>query len=276
MAPFELQAEVQALRDLDTYHIANEHEIDGNDQGAVSGLLSGAFEAVETSPEAITEPEVFDVYRSLLKYAHSAVLQGSTMNQLLDSLSSGLKAELDVALPDIRNDDPDTFMAHKQPLEMFSFLLHWFVIAAEKVTAKGDEEGAGAAVGKPARGRSKAATTGRGAASRKSAPWSLAQHIPSILQLLVKVLQIPTHRLWATTAERDAFIKYAKRSLLLATPILLLQLHHSTRIPHQREQEIHEERGNQGWCLRSHLYCSKKPRTRLWFVFQAMTLCTVV
>ncbi|KAH7098364.1 non-SMC mitotic condensation complex subunit 1-domain-containing protein [Auriculariales sp. MPI-PUGE-AT-0066] len=209
MAPFELQAEMQALQDLDTYHIANEHEVDGNDHGAVSGLLSGAVEAVETSPEAITEPEVFDVYRSLLK--HSAELQGSTMNQLLDSLSSGLKAELDVTLPDIRNDDPDTFMAHKQPLEMFSFLLHWFVIAAEKVTAKGDEEGAGAAVGKPARGRSKAATTGRGAASRKSAPWSWAQHIPSILQLLVKVLQIPTHRLWTTTAERDAFINCITR-----------------------------------------------------------------
>jgi len=42
MSPFNLQEEVQALQDLDTYHIANEHEIDAHDQGAIAGLLTSA------------------------------------------------------------------------------------------------------------------------------------------------------------------------------------------------------------------------------------------
>jgi len=93
MSPFNLQEEVQALQDLDTYHISNEHEIDAHDQGAIAGLLTsasswsfvrkwltlaraGAVEAVATSPDSITEPAVFDVYRSLLKCVRTVLLFG--------------------------------------------------------------------------------------------------------------------------------------------------------------------------------------------------------
>ena len=62
------------------------------------------------------------------------------MSQLLDSLSSGLQAEVDLAVQDVEHEEPDVFMAHKHPLEMYIFLIHWFVIAAEKVHAKAEEE----------------------------------------------------------------------------------------------------------------------------------------
>ena len=45
MPPFNLQEETQALQDLDTYHIAHEHDIDHNDQAAIAGLLAGPCHA---------------------------------------------------------------------------------------------------------------------------------------------------------------------------------------------------------------------------------------
>jgi len=173
-------------------------------------MTAAAVEAVADSSDNIAEPEVFDVYRSLLK--HSDMVPGPIMSKLLDSISSGLQAELEATLRDIDTGDQQTYMSHKQPFEMYAFLLHWFVSAVEKV--KVSEEGEGQAPAPKARkGKGGKATTskaaGRAGANKKmDTTWTWREQIAPTLQLISKILiRLQTQRIWTTTAERDTFVK---------------------------------------------------------------------
>ncbi|KZT06979.1 uncharacterized protein LAESUDRAFT_652146 [Laetiporus sulphureus 93-53] len=180
------------------------------DSRAVAHVLEAAVEALAESSDAITNPAVFDAYRSLLK--HAETLQGSLMNKLLDSISSAFQAQVDATIRDLDQEDQQTIAVHKITLEMYGFLLHWFVLAAEKVKAPGDEEGAPVAPPpKSRRGRGGKAGTSRPASKKTSEEWTWADQIPSMLSLISKVLRLKTQRIWLTTAERDTFINCITR-----------------------------------------------------------------
>lgn len=128
------------------------------------------------------------------------------MSKLLDSISSGLQVEVDAAQRALDSPDVDltTLTEHKRPLEHYSFLLQWFVLAADKAQhAHG-----------PASPAAKAKRGGKGgkATSKKKADhtgtWVWEDHIPATLALISKVLRLKSHRIWTTSAERDAFIKW--------------------------------------------------------------------
>ena len=160
------------------------------------------------SSDAIQDPEVFDAYQSLLK--HSDMVPGSIMSKLLDSISSGLLTELEATIRDIETGDQKTYMTHKTPLEMYAFLLHWFVTAAEKVKAP-DNGDVPPAVPKARRGKGGKAATGRGtgrSAAKKNEAWTWQEQIPPTLALISKVLRLQSQRIWTTTAEKDTFMKY--------------------------------------------------------------------
>ncbi len=55
------------------------------------------------------------------------------MNKLLDSVTSGFQAAYDAAVRDMDAGDPDVYASHRLTLELYAFLLQWFVSAAEKV-----------------------------------------------------------------------------------------------------------------------------------------------
>jgi condensin complex subunit 1 len=133
------------------------------------------------------------------------------MSKVLDSISSGLFAQVDATLRDVEHEDQQTFMTHKAPLEMYAFLLQWFVIAVEKVKSSNEETPAAPPPAKSRRGKGGKATTGRtatarGGASKQSETWSWIDQIPNTLALISKVLRLKTQRIWTTTAERDNFI----------------------------------------------------------------------
>ncbi|KAG5636043.1 hypothetical protein H0H81_009267 [Sphagnurus paluster] len=199
---FDLQEELQSLQDNENYEIPHEHNPEEEDP---ERLLEAAVEAVAESSDAITDPEVFDVYRSLLK--HSKSVPGPVMSKLLDSISSGLQAELDATLRDIDRGDQDGYMSHKLPLELFGFLLQWFVSAVEKVKeSDGDDV---PIIQKPRRGRGgKAGGKGssRTASNKKTESWTWIDQIHPTLLLISKVLRLQSQRIWTTTAEREAFI----------------------------------------------------------------------
>lgn len=224
MPAFELQDELQALQDIETYEIPNDRDFSTEDPEALleglntyfvsrpvlTDMIVAAVEAVADSSDNIAESEVFDAYRSLLK--HSDMVPGPIMSKLLDSISSGLHAELEATLRDIDAGDQQTYMAHKQPFEMYAFLLNWFVTAVEKV--KMSEGGDGQAPAPKARkGKGgKAATSkaaGRAGANKKTdTTWTWRDQITPTLQLISKILiRIQTQRIWTTTAERNTFIK---------------------------------------------------------------------
>ncbi|KAJ6448906.1 non-SMC mitotic condensation complex subunit 1-domain-containing protein [Mycena sanguinolenta] len=204
---FDLRDELQALQDIDTYSIPHDHDLSSENPAT---LLEDAVEAVAESSDAIGNPDVFDVYRSLLK--HSDAVPGPTMSKLLDSLTSGLQAELDATIRDL-DDAPQVYLVHKVPLEMYAFLLQWFVSAAEKVKqVDGDGPATPAPKTRKPRGGKAAATgrSGRTAASKK-AEWTWIDQIPTTLNLISKVLRLSTQRIWTTTAEKDTFINCLTR-----------------------------------------------------------------
>jgi condensin complex subunit 1 len=223
MGSFDLQDEIQALRDVQNYEIPNEHDIQTEDparllEGKVLCCTCGwrraetssaaAVEAVAESSDAITDPEVFDIYRSLLKRADA--VPGPIMSKLLDSISSGLLAQVEATIRDIEQEDQRTFMAHKTPLEMYALLLQWFVTAVKKVKETDEGDAAPVAPPKSRRGRGGKAGGSRTASGRAAAKnnetctWT--DQIPPTLALISRVLRLKTQRIWTTTAERDTFI----------------------------------------------------------------------
>ncbi|KAG8948308.1 Condensin complex subunit, partial [Tulasnella sp. 419] len=201
---FNLQEELQALADPLTYTIAN--EVDTSDQDAISSALEHAVEAVATSPDNIVEQEVLDEYRSLLKHAQN--LRGSTMSKMLDSITSGLQAEVDNTVRDIDADDQESFAMHRQTLDVYAFLLYWFASVAEKSGLKADDEQVQAA--KPKRGKSTKTTSKKNAAAASEA-WSWVAQIPNTLNVICKLLKIKSHRIWMSATDRDAFINCITR-----------------------------------------------------------------
>ncbi|EMD38787.1 hypothetical protein CERSUDRAFT_133306 [Gelatoporia subvermispora B] len=204
MDSFDLQEELQALQDLANYDIPNEQDVASMDTRSLTRALESAVEALAESSDNITDPIVFDTYRSLLK--HSEALQGALMNKLLDSLSSAYQAQVDSTVRDIEQEDQQTVAAHKMPLEMYAFLLKWFVTAAEKVKSSGEDDAPVAPVPKARRGRGGRVASSRGAPKKTAEEWSWMEQIPAFLSLISRVLRLKTQRIWMTTAERDTFI----------------------------------------------------------------------
>ena len=128
------------------------------------------------------------------------------MNKLLDSVASGLLSEYESTMKDLEVGDPEAIASHRTPLEIYAFLLQWFVSAAEKVKSRDDDDVAAAAPApKARRGRGGKLTNTRG--TTKNAQWTWSSQIPQTLALISKVLRLKTHRIWTTTSDRDAFIK---------------------------------------------------------------------
>ncbi|OCH87806.1 hypothetical protein OBBRIDRAFT_889536 [Obba rivulosa] len=210
MDSFDLQEELQSFQDLANYDIQNEQDIPHMDARSISRALESAVEALAESSDNITDSTVFDTYRSLLK--HSEFLQGALMTKLLDSLSSAFQAQVDSTVRDIEQEDQQTVATHKAPLEMYAFLMNWFVSAAEKVKASGQDEVASVAPApKARRGRGGRVASSRGAPKRTAEEWSWMEQIPAFLALISKVLRLKTQRIWMTTAERDSFINCITR-----------------------------------------------------------------
>lgn len=201
---FELQEELQALQDVSSYVIPNEHDIPSMSHQQVAALLEGAVESVADSSENIVDPQVLDVYRSFLRYADS--LSGSFMSKMLDSISSGLAAQIETTVHDIEHEDAQTVAGHRTPIEVYAFLLQWFVSVAEKAKG-GDDDEIPIAAPKGRKGKNAKSGTGRTAPGKKGTNnWSWENHISNVLALISKVLRLKTQRIWTTTTERDTLI----------------------------------------------------------------------
>ncbi|KAF5330160.1 hypothetical protein D9611_010625 [Ephemerocybe angulata] len=199
---FELQTELSALGQPESYEIPHEDDFADKEPNE---LLEAAVEQIAENSDAIRTLEIFDVYRYLLKHAGST--PGVIMGKLLDSITSGLRAELEATTRDIEVGDPDAYLPHKLPLELYAFLLAWFAVASEKVKSEDD---APAATTKARRGRGGKAAGGRTASRTTTAArtetWSWQSQIPDTLKLILRVLALPTPRIWTTTVDRNTFL----------------------------------------------------------------------
>ena len=199
---FNLQEELLSLAsDSSSFPISNELDVPSLSEGALDAHLSSAVETVTHDPESITHSSgiTFDVFASTLKYAESPCVSPSVLIKLLDvivsSLGSHTAAVMAMTAPSASDEDADAPMVHKQPLEVWAFLLQWFVTIGEKGVGKTAEEA-------PRRG--KAGAKKKTTTSGSSFSWE--DHLPPVLGVMHRALRLPTSRIWRTTSERESFV----------------------------------------------------------------------
>ena len=175
---------------------------------------AAAIEQVASNSDAITNPEIFDVYRSVLKHANQ--VYGQLMTKMLDSICSGLQSDVLTAKGDLEAMGEDAYVEHKTAIEMYAFLLCWFATIAETVKPI-EEEAASAPAPKSKRGRGgKSAAASRTAAKKKTSEWSWSAQIDNVLKHIIRVLGpsgIQSQKMWPDAKERDEFIKYVWPSI---------------------------------------------------------------
>nr|XP_019006310.1 condensin complex subunit 1 [Kwoniella mangroviensis CBS 8507]OCF69771.1 condensin complex subunit 1 [Kwoniella mangroviensis CBS 8507] len=215
---FNLQESLLSLSDLSLYHIPAEVDIPSQRTSTIDESLSSAIESIVHDPESIvhSQSSTFDVFQSILKYSDSPNITGPILTKLLDVILSSLTSHANAVLglvgsQGIQTDDIDAPMVHKQPLEMWAFLLQWFITSAERGAGKSD----GGVAPTTTSGKGKKKTTNKNSSSSTSFVW--IDQIPFVLGTMHKVLRIPSGRIWRTSSEKESFIScFVKPSYQLA------------------------------------------------------------
>lgn len=204
MSDFNLQEDLLALTsDPSAYTIHNELDIPSLPEAEVDLHLSSAIESVTGDPDALihSSPTTFDIFRSILKHVGSPQVSGQVMTKLLDAITSGLEHHVRMVQTIVASqgfgEDMDAPMVHKTPLEVWAFLLQWFVLAADKSNGRSSEAA-------PTRGRGGKPKKQTGNAARSVFIWY--DHIPTVLATSQRALKLPTSRIWRTTSERESFV----------------------------------------------------------------------
>jgi condensin complex subunit 1 len=205
MSDFNLQEELLALSsDISSYTIPSELDIPSLPETEIDLHLSSAIDSVVNDPDSLSHssPTTFDVFRSILKYADHPSVSAGVLTKLLDAIVSGLGHHSMAVMAIIQNQgfeaDMDAPMVHRPPLEMWAFLLQWFVTAAQLIHGRSGDTVA------PARG--KGAKAKKAAASSAVATFRWQDYIPLVLATSQRCLQLPTSRLWRTSVEKEAFV----------------------------------------------------------------------
>ncbi|GAC94074.1 condensin complex subunit [Pseudozyma hubeiensis SY62] len=223
---FNLADELLLLQD-EPYIIPQEVAVDDMNQSEQISTLDSAIDAITSSPDNVSNPEIYDLIRSYLK--HFANLSPNACNKLLDVIASGMSNALDEAQRELDGDDPNAYASHADTLERFAFLLQWLVSVAEKHSgARSDSAGSAAAIvaargGAGARRGAGAKSAAAAAAAAKSGSakadaWPWSNSIPAVLTLMSKAARVRSERMWTVSAARDSFV-----SGCLLRPALLLQ-----------------------------------------------------
>lgn len=205
MSDFILQEQLLSLSsDPELYSIPSELEVNSLSESELDAHLSSAIESVINDPDAITHSSAitFDVFRSILKHADSPSVNGIILVKLLDVITSGTthhtNAVLAMTQPGM-DDDADGPMIHRTPLEMWAFLLQWFVSIGERGVGKSSDIAPKATKAKG--GKKKAAGQ-----SHTQTTFVWEDMLPPVLNTMHRALRLPTSRIWRTTSEKEAFI----------------------------------------------------------------------
>jgi len=199
---FNLQEELLSLTsDPALYHIPNELDPSSLSESQLDFHLSSAIESVVSDPGSIFHSTgiTFDVFRSILKHADAPSVGGAVLTKTLDAIVSSLgqhtNAVLIMTSGGLAEEDVDAPMVHKAPLEMWAFLLQWFVVVAERGAGRSSSTEV------PAKGKG---AKKKPTKSNSAFVWS--DHLPLVLPAMHRALRLPTSRIWRTTSERETFV----------------------------------------------------------------------
>ncbi|WRT63457.1 uncharacterized protein IL334_000362 [Kwoniella shivajii] len=209
---FNLQESLLALSDISLYHIPSEIDIPSLRSSSIDESLSSAIETIVNDPESIvhSQPSTFDVFQSILKYSDTPNVNGPILTKLLDVICSSLTNHSNAVMSIIggqgfSSEDMDAPMIHKQPLEIWSFLFQWFVIAAEKGAGRSSDSSSSITI-TTTTGKGKKKTANNKNNSNSSTSFIWIDHLPFVLSTIHKTLRIPSSRLWRTSSEKESVI----------------------------------------------------------------------
>ncbi|KZV63967.1 ARM repeat-containing protein, partial [Peniophora sp. CONT] len=206
MSSFDLRDALEGIKDIANLEIANGHDVSSMSLREVDDILSRAVDSVSHDFSNVTEDDILDIYRSVLKAVviSPQTISPALMTKILDSIASAFTAAADDTSRNVDSLGPDELRERRQILETYAFLLTWFVLGAEKYKGTGTADGASAAP-KPRRGRG--AKTAAGGRAKKTAEWTWVEQIEPTLGLIVKVLKIRSQRIWTTTVDRETVLE---------------------------------------------------------------------
>ncbi|KAI9271447.1 non-SMC mitotic condensation complex subunit 1 [Sporodiniella umbellata] len=127
---FLLSDEILKLQEKEGYYIPNEIDLRGKSDQDISRYLNEITDSVEVSSENIADLVVFDKIRSFLKYF--AYIQPRWLARLFDIVLSAFRIEIKSTSDDLEKDERESFSNHRHYLELYGYLIHWFLNSAEE------------------------------------------------------------------------------------------------------------------------------------------------
>ncbi|VDC05590.1 unnamed protein product [Peniophora sp. CBMAI 1063] len=207
MSGFDLRGQLEAIKNVETYGADNDYDTSRMSQNEVYDVLSRAVDSISQDFSNVADDDNWDIYRSILKGVTTSPqnILPVLMTEVLDSLVSAFANAVEDTHRSVDTFGQEELGERRQVLETYAFLLHWFVLGAEKYKgAVGTSDGPSAAP-KARRGRGgKAVTGGR---AKKTTEWSWVDRIEPALALIVKVLKIRSQKIWPTAVDRDTFLQ---------------------------------------------------------------------
>ncbi|ORX90468.1 hypothetical protein K493DRAFT_339988 [Basidiobolus meristosporus CBS 931.73] len=220
MSKFNIQDELEKLQD-NSVKIDNEVDVANLNPAAVETFLNDAVDKIEDNCESITDMEVFDCFRSFIKYFD--LLKPQQSNKLLDIILSGFQTQIDQTEEAASSNSPP-YDQQIQALMMYGFLLHWLTRVAEKrAMAKSTADKNAAKAKKP-----------RSKRDEEQESWDWMQHKQKSLELMSRMLDIKLNKICSSSHERDTCVNLLTRSAYQilenpdntkATPIKLQAYH---------------------------------------------------
>ncbi|KAK9763414.1 condensin complex non-SMC subunit Cnd1 [Basidiobolus ranarum] len=198
MSKFNIQDELVKLQDNST-KIENEVDVANLNPAAVETFLNDAVDKIEDDCGSITDMEVFDCFRSFIKYFN--LLKPQQSNKLLDILLSGFQTQIDQTEEASSSNNP-SYENHVQALMMYSFLLHWLTgVAEKKAMTKSNADKNNSKVKK-----------NRSKREDEQESWDWMQHKQKSLELMSRTLDIKLNKICSSSHERDTCVNLLTRS----------------------------------------------------------------
>ncbi|KAG0259844.1 Condensin complex subunit [Actinomortierella ambigua] len=196
---FELDEELLNLQQ-DTIVITGEIPIEGENHKSLERILNVIVDSIQDASSNITDANYFDQIRSFIK--HFNTLKKTTAIKAWDIILSGFAAEIAATGADLDLNDPETYMLHRKPLEMYGFLIYWVIsVTEQRATSK-------ASAAQPTKGRGKARAGSKAAESGDTDDsvntWTGEKQ--KALDLMCRCLELDLHKIWLATHEKESFI----------------------------------------------------------------------
>ncbi|KAF8935517.1 armadillo-type protein [Dissophora ornata] len=196
---FELDEELNNVQQ-DSIHISREISIEGENQKTLERILNEIVDTLQEASGNITDSTIFDQIRSFIK--HFNTLKKTTATKVWDIVLSGFNAEVASTAQDLEINDQDVYMQHREPLEMYGFLIFWIInITEQKATSRAASTEKTA---KSTRGKGARASKDNNEADEQSSTWTSEKQ--KAMDSMSKCLELQLSKIWTATHEKETFI----------------------------------------------------------------------